>query len=92
MTVDAPTQQHTAVPAPVVGPAPAGHTPYIGRHRANKHEARHTRHLITNPVHPGWWPAHTPRRRDVDTALMPPGPDSRGDVLAEMRADLEVTP
>ncbi|MFI6228910.1 hypothetical protein ACIBCR_16525 [Micromonospora echinospora] len=78
--LDAPTQQQPAVPAPTVGPAPAGDSepgPYIGRHRpADPREPRHARHLIPTDrrVPADWWPPTVHRRCDADTALIPPVP------------------
>lgn len=77
--LDAPTQQHAA-PAPTVGPAPAGDTSYVGRHRARcGHAAQPT---VADPVAPG----HSPLAPAVRQALapgwwatrhLPAGPDDR---------------
>ncbi|WP_416902726.1 hypothetical protein [Micromonospora echinospora] len=68
--LDAPTQQQPAVPAPTVGPAPAGH---VHSHRPGPDGDRHPHYrwlLIADPVDqdhnplppavrsslaPGWW-------------------------------------
>ncbi|MFG1776642.1 hypothetical protein ACGFIG_09460 [Micromonospora sp. NPDC049048] len=101
--VDAPTaQQPTAAPAPIQGPAPAGR--YIGRHRADRNEPRHTRHVIADPVPVSY--RLSPAAQQLVTATSDKVPASPADatglldmrhawttpaVLADLRDDLTRT-
>lgn len=100
--IDAPTAQQppVAAPAPTVGPAPAG--PYIGRHRADKHEQRGARHQVAEPVPGDWSPLHPADRQALAPhhwadRHLPAGVDERtgridtAAVLAELRDDLTRT-